>query len=278
TDLESQTIQSAARIFGRSERLQYKASCQVFTVVRVDFGTQARSIGYAVEYTAGIEQLVGEEITLRLHADIAIGHEARCERSFGKKQERVTDQKFISNRSLVLAHTDAELRRETEVEICILNDRRSTAKVWHDLIVEIPSDASCKRRPNLAKCEVIDDRIWLIDGEPAVGLRNKSEIQPVIAIGGLKAKASSACSRKRRCRGPRSQPLLIQFALPIRDSDRLIQRLDLSCEIFNRGRAGVLRGPLRFRLLLLDSFHSFFERIQLLDQRLELFLGYLGKP
>ena len=108
--MDAEVTQRVRRL-ARPERHDNHSPCEVLAVVVVDVGDGVRAVRrVAVEDAARVAELAAGDVALRLKADIAIRHQKRDHRAFGKDEIRVADQQLIPHRNLVLAAAKAKLR------------------------------------------------------------------------------------------------------------------------------------------------------------------------
>ncbi len=164
-----------------AERADHQAAGRVFSVVGLDI--RAGAVGHAIHHAGEIADDSTEEIAQHLHANVAVGRERRRERPFHEQHVRRRVQPLEPEWRLPLAGADAKRRRENRVDVGILNGQRAAGKVRVHVELEMFRQPSPKIGSETPHHEAVDVLLVLVgEREPAVGMKQQADLQPVAAV------------------------------------------------------------------------------------------------
>src|SRR5689334_6382417 len=100
-------------------------------------------------------------------------------------------QAFHAERRLSLARADAERRRNDRVDVSVLDDERSSREVGVQIELEMAQNPAAEIGTKATERKRIVDRlVAIVWGEPAVRLKQQTNLQPVVTVERLDGKAA----------------------------------------------------------------------------------------
>src|SRR6185295_6176262 len=173
---------------------------------------------------------------VHLNAEIAIRHQVGRKPALDEQDVGAGLQPLETDGNLELARADLEERRETGVEIGVLEDRRAGPEVRHDPEVELAEHGAFEGRAHAPQDERVGRRARpVVAIEAAVELHVAAQLEQEGAVVRLEREAVLGV-RGRLGAGLRllGFRLFVDLGLAVEDADLLIELLDLLFEALRR--------------------------------------------
>ena len=249
---------------GGSPGLKEQPPGKRFVIVRVLGRSRRRAvIRRAVKNSSRITYRASEQIAVQLETNIAVRHQARCERPLIERRPRIRLQRLQSNRRFEAASFHLQCRIEAIVQKRVINHHATAAKIGGEIKIEIMENCAGENRARATeqKCVLARGAAAVVNERPAVRLNQAVQRGDKIGIRRTEAESILAKRQFRLCLGGRIGGFLVQLAMALKNPNLLIEVLDLFLiRVANR---------------LLFHFALLFEVLDLLIQCLDfLFQGF----